>query len=151
MAAPTYPVMSFNGKAYYNAGSYASPTWTLVNNIGEIGVVDAMDWNDVPLRSNGGFKAGIPGLRDIGFTWKMIYNPADTGQSAMRTAYRARSGMEFLFLDQAVATAGSAGVRATYAFTKFARMEEDGKPMMVDVEIKPYAAAAQAPEDYTSS
>ena len=151
MAATDGKVMSFDGKAYYNTGTYGTPTWVLIPNMGEIKANDEMDWVEVLLRANGGFKAGVPGFQSVGFSWKMLFNLADTAQTALRTAYRARTNKEFLFLDQAVATAGATGVRGTYYITKFPRDEEDGKPMMIEVEIKPAADAAQPPEYHTAS
>jgi len=146
MAATAGKVMSFDGKAYYNAGTYGSPTWTLIPNMGEVKATDSMDWVEVMLRANGGFKGGVPGFQEVSFAWKMLYNLSDTGQAALRTSYRARTYREFLFLDQAVANSGAVGVRGTYYLIKFPREEDDGKPMMVDVEVKPAADAPNKPE-----
>lgn len=150
MAAPSAPVMGFNGKAYYNTGTYGSPTWTLMSNVGDIEVTDEMTESEIPLRAGGGFMFFAAGLRKLGFSWKMLYNPADTVQTALRSAYAARTATEFLFLDQLVATAGSEGMRASMAITKFARGEPLDGAMMVDVAVKP-AYSANVPALFTVS
>lgn len=150
MAAPTAPVLGFQGKFYYNAGTYASPTWTLIDNVGDIEVTNAAEKVDIPVRRNGGFKAQVPGLTDYMLAWKMVYDPADTKQAALRTAYYAKTPIELLVLDQAVATAGSYGVRSTMSVFKFARTEPLSGPMMVEVEAAP-TYAANPPAEFTVS
>ena len=151
MAATTGAVYSWDCKAYYNSGTYASPTWNLLSNMGEVSPTDEFQDVDIPLRVNGGFSAGVPGFRNIAFAWKMLFKLDDTAQAGLRTKARARTPTEFAFLDQAVATVGAVGIRGTFYMKKFNRAEEDGKPCMVEVEIKPDARAAQPPEDYVAS
>ena len=142
--------MGFNGKAYYNTGTYGSPTWVLISNVGDIKVTDEMTETEIGLRVMGGFAITVNGLRKIGFEFDMLYDPADSVQSAFRTKYAARTATEFLFLDQIQATTDSAGFRGTCLITKFARQEELDKAMMVNVSIKP-TYAAQAPELYDAA
>lgn len=151
MPATTGAVYSWDCKAYVNSGTYASPTWNLIDNMGEVSPTDEFEDVKIPLRANGGFSAGVPGFRDIAFAFKMLFRLDDTVQATLRTKAHARTATEFAFLDQAIATTGATGIRGTFYLKKFNRMEEDGKPCMVDVEIKPDARAAQSPEDYTAS
>jgi hypothetical protein len=150
MAAPTAPVLGFNGKLYYNSGTYASPTWVLIDNVGDIEVTDATEKVEIPIRRNGGFKAYVQGLTDYGLAFKMVYDPADAAQSAIRNAKINRTPIEFLVLDQAVATAGSSGIRATMSVFKCARTEPLSGPMMAEVELAP-TYAANPPSVFTAA
>lgn len=137
MAAPTAPIMGFNGKAFYNSGTYGSPTWVALNNVGSIKVTDEMNESQLQLRSQGGFEVTVPGLRKVGFEFDSVYDPADTAQSALRTKYTGRTKTDFLFLDGDSETTGSFGTRVLAIITKFPRQEEINDAMMVNVAIKP--------------
>lgn len=150
MAAPSAPVMGFNGKAYYNTGTYGSPTWSLISNMGDVEVTDEMTEVELPLRAGAGFMFYAAGMRKLGFAWKMMHNPGDTAYTALQTAYAARTAQDFLFLDQAQGTAGSAGTRALTNLTKFARQEPLDGVMMTDVVAKP-SYSANVPSLYTAS
>lgn len=150
MAAPTAPIMGFNGKLYYNSASYASPTWVLIDNVGDVKMTDEMTETEIGLRVMSGFSITVNGMRKLGWEWSMLYDPADTEQTALRSAYAARTATEFLILDQANGTAGSAGIRVLCLVTKFPRQEEIDKAMMVDVAIKP-TYSANVPAAYTAS
>ncbi len=149
MSAPTAPVRGSAAGFYRNSGTYGSPTWVLILNCGDLDVTDAHDKVEVPLRKNSGWKLYIAGDTDFGIAFKMLYDPADTSQSALRTAYRSKAAIELLLLDGPVATAGSSGIRGTFQIFKFPRQEPLG-PMMVEVEAAP-TYAAQAPEVFTAA
>ena len=150
MAAPTAPVLGFNGKLYYNTGSYGTPTWTGIQNVGDINVTDERDVQDLPVRSMGSYMTHAVGLRKLTYAFQMVYDPADTAQAALLTAYAAGTTKDILVLDGPSSTAGSSGMRAYFHISKFARQEPIGGAMMVDVELKP-AYAANAPTAYTAS
>lgn len=150
MAAPTAPIVGFNGKLYYNSGTYASPTWVLIPNVGDIKMTDDAEVSDIGVRSMGGFSVAVAGLRKVSWETSSVYDPADTVQSALYTKYGARTPTEFLVLDQASGTAGSYGMRATCMITKFPRQEELSKAMMYEWGFTP-TYAANAPAAYTAS
>jgi len=150
MAAPSAPILGFNGKMYYNSGTYGSPTWVEVTNVGDVTMTDESEQADIGIRSMGGFKIAVAGLRKVGWEWQSVYDPGDAVQTAFRTKYAARTPTEFLLLDQANGTAGSQGIRATCMITKFARQEKLSEAMMVDVGIVP-TYASNAPAAYTSA
>lgn len=152
MAAPTAPILGFQGKLYRNSGSYASPTWANIQNVGDVKCTLEADEAEVNLRAGNGYKLAVRGLVKASWEWTSIYDPADTDQSALLSAFDAGTGVEFLILDQAVATAGSYGFRAWCMITKFARQEELSKAMMVDISITPTYRTTNAPiARYTSS
>lgn len=150
MAAPSAPIVGFNGKMYYNTGTYGSPTWTIISNVGDIKMTDEADEGEIPIRAGAGYMLYVAGLRKVGWEWSSLYNPADTAISALITAYDARTPTEFLFLDQASGTTGSYGMRVTCMIFKAPRQEELSKAMMYDFAIKP-TYAANAPARYTAS
>lgn len=149
MSAPTAPVLGSKGGFYRNSGTYGTPTWVLINNCGDLDVTEQNDKVDVPLRKNLGFKCYVPGETDYGIAFRMIYDPADASQTALRAAFRNKTPIELLVLDGPVATVGSSGVRATMGVFKMPRQEPLG-PMMMDVEVAP-TYSANAPADFTVS
>lgn len=152
MAAPSAPIIGLNGKAYYNSGTYGSPTWVLTSNVGDISVTDEMNTSSIKVRSQGGFEVVVAGTRKVSFEFSMVYDPGDSAQTALRTAYGARTKTDFLFLDQAQATAGSAGLRVLGLVTKFARQEKMDEAMMVDAKIDPTYDSSNTPVSlYTAS
>ena len=149
MAATTAPVMGFNGKAYYNTGTYGSPTWTLINNIGDLKVTNEAAEAEVDIRAGGGYTYFFAGQIKLGYEWSSIYDLSDSAIAALRTAYYARTPTEFAFMDQAVATTGATGLRQTCQIFKFARVEELNKPMMYEISVKP-TYSANAPSTLTT-
>ena len=148
MTATTAPVMGLNGKAYYNAGTYASPTWTLVANIGDIKATNEASESELDLRSGAGFTYYFAGMIKLGYEFNSIYDLSDSVIAALRTAYYARTPTEFLFLDQVIANTGATGLRVACQIFKFARTEELNKPMMYEIAVKP-TYSANAPATYT--
>lgn len=150
MAAPTAPVLGINGKLYRNTGSYGSPVWDLIPNCMDLELKH--DWTDVEVtvRSGGGAKQHEPGLIDFGFTLKMLYDPADTDMTTLIAAAAARTGIEFLALDQAVGTAGSFGTRAFCKIFNYTKSENADGIMMASFDIK-NAYSTNTAATYTAS
>lgn len=152
MAAPSAPIIGLNGKAYYNSGTYGSPTWVLTSNVGDISVTDEMNTSSINVRSQGGIEVVVAGTRKWSAEFSMVYDPGDSAQTALRTAYGARTKQDFLLLDQAQGTTGSAGIRCLGLVTKFARQEKISEAMMVDVKIEPTYDNTNTPlSAYTAS
>jgi len=150
MSAATAPVFSFAGKLYRNSATYDTPTWVLIDNVGDIDVTLAPDKTELPLRKLAGWKAFVQGLFDYALAFSMLYDIADTNQAAIRTAFFARSTLDILVLDQDVATAGAYGIRAVMGVFKFPRQEKINGAMMHEVELAP-AYSANAPLEFTAS
>lgn len=150
MAAPTAPILGFNGKLYRNTGTYGTPTWNEIPNVGDVEMTLEASEADISVRAGGGFEQVVAGLIKFEASWKSVYDPADEDQTALRTAFFARTPIEFAIMDQAVGTAGSQGIRATCMVMKMTRIEALGEAMMVDVSIRP-TYATNAPSAFTSS
>lgn len=150
MPAPTAPILGANGKLYRNTASNASPTWDLIPNCRSITPHISLSDVDVSGRAGGAAKQHEPGLIDFDWSLEMLYDPADTDMTTLITATYARTGVEFLILDQAQATTGSFGVRAFCKIFDFKRPEEIDGIMSASFELK-NAYSTNAPATYTAA
>ena len=144
-------VLSENAKFYRNSGSYGSPTWDLISNVKDLTLNLDKDETDVTTRASGGFKEFVDGLIDASIEFSMLWDTADTNFTAIRTAFFAKTAVEFLILDGDEGTAGSQGLRVTCMVKGFTRNEALGEALMVDVNIRPTKNANAAPAWYTAS
>lgn len=147
-------VLSENAKVYRNTGSYGSPTWDLVANIKDLTLNLDKDETDVTTRSSEGFKEFVDGLIDASVDFSMLWDDADSDFTAIRTAFFAKTAIEFLILDgpqSGTGSAGRQGLRATMMTKSFTRNENLGEALMVDVTLRPAKNANSPPEWYTVS
>lgn len=144
-------VLSENAKFYRNSGSYGSPSWDLISNVKDLTLNLDKDETDVTTRASGGFKEFVDGLIDASIEFSMLWDTADTNFTAIRTAFFAKTAVEFLILDGDEGTAGSQGLRVTCMVKGFTRNEALGEALMVDVNIRPTKNANAAPAWYTAS
>lgn len=142
-------VLSENAKLYRNTGTYASPTWDLVSNVKDLTMSLDKDEVDITTRASGGFKEFIDGMIDASIDFGMVYDTADTDFTAIRTAFFAKTAIEFLILDGLVATAGNQGLRVTCMVKGFTRNENLGEALMVDVTLRPVKNGNAAPAWFT--
>ena len=144
-------VLSENAKLYRNSGSYGTPTWDLINNVKDLTLNLDKDEVDITTRGSGGFKEFIDGMIDASIDFGMVWDTADTDFTAIRTAFFAKTAIEFLILDGLQATSGSQGLRVTCMIKSFTRNENLGEALMVDVTLRPVKNANAAPAWYTAS
>lgn len=144
-------VLSENAKFYRNTATYGSPTWDLISNVKDLTLNLDKDETDVTTRASGGFKEFVDGLIDASIEFSMLWDTADTDFTAIRTAFFAKTAIEFLILDGLQATAGSQGLRVTCMVKSFTRNETLGEALMVDCTIRPVKNSNAAPAWYTAS
>lgn len=142
-------VLSENAKFYRNTGTYAAPVWDLISNVKDLTLNLDKDETDVTTRASGGFKEFVDGLIDASIEFSMLYDTTDTDFTAIRTAFFAKSSIEFLILDGLVATTGAQGLRVTCMVKSFTRNETLGEALMTDVTIRPVKNSNAAPTWYT--
>jgi hypothetical protein len=130
-------VLGLNGFFYVNGGTYASPTWTLINNVTDLDNTFEMEEADATNRAASGFEAIMPTIDKRTLESSMIYNPGDTNWQAMLAAYAGRVLQDYLSCDGPVATAGSQGPRFSGYCTKFGRKEELKGVMMSGFTLRP--------------
>lgn len=143
-------VLSENAKFYRNSGTYGSPTWDLISNVKDLTLNLDKDETDVTTRASGGFKEFVDGLIDASIEFSMLWDTSDADFTAIRTAFFAKTAIEFLILDGLQATAGSQGLRVTCMIKAFTRNETLGEALMVDCTIRPVKNANAAPAWYTA-
>lgn len=144
-------ILAEDAKLYYNTGSYASPTWTLICNVKDLTLSMESAETDVTTRCGSGFREYVAGLTDITVSFNMLYDPADTAWEALRGHFFAKTTVEVLVLDGPQATAGSEGPRFHAIVTSFSRNETLGEALMTDVTLRPTANANAAPSWYTAT
>lgn len=126
MAGPT---SGREAKAYYNTGSFASPTWTLIPQIVDLDWDAPATWGDVSSRVSI-WRMEVKALIGlvINFGYRRRQGVSDTVFTALRGyAYGAATKQELAIADGAIATTTTQYIRATYQF-EMGRSEplEDG-------------------------
>lgn len=145
-------VLSENAKLYRNSGTYATPTWDLISNVKDLTLNLEKDETDVTTRASGGFKEFVDGLIDANVEFSMLWDTADTDFTAIRTAFFAKTAIEFAVMDGLITGAGSTGnqgLRATFMIKGFTRNENLGEALMVDVTMRPVKNSNAGPAWYT--
>jgi hypothetical protein len=109
--------LGLNAKLYYNTGSYGTPTWTLCDFMKDVSLELSSAEADATTRANGGWKATLATLQDASLTFTAPHDVSITAYAAFVDAWYDRTPLELLILDQAVATAGATGLRASFIIT----------------------------------
>jgi hypothetical protein len=143
--------LGYNCYAYYNAGSFGSPTWTVIDPIRDLTL--PLEDEDVDASSRGslGWKETEPGMADGSVEWDMLYGQTDTAFAALQAAYNGRTTIQLLILDGPQSTAGSQGLNAIMKINKFARKEELKGAVMTELKASPAKNASAAPSWYTAA
>lgn len=142
-------VLSEDAKLFYNTATYASPTWSEITNVKDLTLSLEKDEIDVTTRASSGFKEFVDGLIDATIEWGMVWDTSDAAFTAIRTAFFAKTAVEFLVLDGA-ATTGQ-GLRATCMIKSFTRNEALAEALMVDVSARPVKNSDAAPAWYNGT
>jgi hypothetical protein len=123
-------------KLYYNSGTRVSPTNVLITNVRDLTGPDSFSEADVSRRASGR-KQSEPALRDISFEWEMVYDPTDTAFVLIQTRYYARTMIELILANDAIATSGTEYLRVECKLTKFERNEALEGANLYSVVAKP--------------
>ncbi len=142
-------LLGMNAVLYRNTGTYGSPVWSVMGDVKDVTLDLETDEADVTVRGNNGWKATQPTLRSATIEFEMVWDPSNAGFTAIQTAFLAGSSIEFLALDQPVATTGAQGLRATMAVSKFSREEPLADAIKVKVTLK-VTYSANAPSWWTT-
>jgi len=129
--------LGLDAKLYRNTGSYATPAWNEVKVVKDVTLNLEAGEADVTSRGNGGWRAIIATLKDASLEFEMVWDTADEDFTAIRTAFFAKSALEFAVMDGPIATAGSEGLRASMAIINFSRSEPLEEAIKVSVTAKP--------------
>jgi len=106
------PVTGLECKSYYNAGTYASPTWTELTRAINVSYGITKDEADQRSRSSGWAKAkGVHKALEITITYRKKQG-TDTVFDFLQAACLAGTAVEFAILDGSSSSSGVQGVRA---------------------------------------
>lgn len=126
----------FQHKLYRNSATFATPTWVAVTNCRDLTMPQAMTKSDASIRAASS-KMYAPGMLEWGLDWQMIYDPADTNLTALRTAFYARTNVDLMDLDGADTANGSLGARAVCGLFSFEKGEPIDGLATVDISAAP--------------
>ena len=129
--------LGLDAKLYRNTGNYASPNWNEMKNVKDLTLSVEAGEADATTRGNAGWKATLATLKDGSIEFEMVWDTADAGFTAIRTAFFGNTSIEFAVLDGDKATTGTQGLRAAMAITKFSRNEPLEEAITVSVTAKP--------------
>jgi hypothetical protein len=148
-------VLAENCCLYYNAGTYAVPTWTLIENIKDVSLSLEGSAVDVSTRASGGWTENVQGLLTSTIEFNILWNrgSGDAAFTAIQSAFFNKTGIEMLVLDGAYdATDGdSQGLRATMMVSNFSRSETLGEAVSADVSMAPVLNSNAHPVWWTQS
>ena len=107
-------------KLYYNAGTYGSPTWTLMENVTDVDIPDSRTEVEAPVRAQWPVVGHLPGKQKISLTWNGLKTKSTTDAvtTAMITKYEAGTVTEFTIADGLIATTGAKYRRLTCIISK---------------------------------
>ena len=137
--------VGFEAKLYRNEGTYETPDWTELVNVRDLTLALEEDEADVTTRASGGWKETIGGLKDSSIEGETVWEAGDDDFEALRDAWLNRTPIELAVLDGDIETAGSQGLRASFAVLKFSRQEKLNDTIVAEITLKP-TRAAHAPE-----
>lgn len=140
MALDTYP-LGMNAKLYRNTGSYASPTWNLIDQVKDVTLNMTADEADTTTRASGGWASSLPTTRKIEVSFQMLAKTGDEDISAIQSAFFNNTDLEIAALSGPVTDSDSKGVRFTGRVYTFSRNEAIADAQTFDVTIKPAPAA----------
>jgi hypothetical protein len=136
--------LSINAKLYRNTGTYASPTWVEVTNIGDVTLSDSYEEANVTRRASGGFSETEPTLRNLELSFQTFNIAADADYLAFLDAHTGRTAIDIQVLDGDRTATGTRGVRAWFKVTSFTRNQSLSDVQTFDVVMKP-SQSANAP------
>jgi hypothetical protein len=131
--------LALNAKLYY--GTAGSTAATEMTNVKDLTLNLSNQEADTSTRGSGGWSTTAATLTDGSIDFSMVWDTADAGFTAIKTAFFAKTNMAFLCLDEE----GGQGLDADFTVSSFTRNETLTDVLMVDVSIKP-AYSTRAPE-----
>jgi hypothetical protein len=128
------PRLGNNGYLYRNTGTYGTPTWTVMTNVKDVKVPHSFAEDDVSARITGGFEAAVLTLNKVSLSFTMFEDDG-VDITAIRTAYFAKSVIEFLVINGPTTDTAARGVRMFGQIKKFDESQDNTKANTREVEI----------------
>ena len=133
--------LGMEAKLYRNAGTYDVPDWEEIANVRDLNADAERGEADVTTRANNGWRATVGTLANATVEFEMVWDTEDEGFTAIQEAFFGCTPIEVAAMDGDIETAGSKGLRATMAVTKFSRSEPLEEAITVSVTLKPTYSA----------
>jgi hypothetical protein len=123
-------VLGMNAKLYYGTPG-GSATFEL-SNVKDVTLNLEAGEADVTTRANQGWRATTPTLRECTVEFAMVWDPADAGFTAIKTAFLNSELIAFRILDKE----NGQGPNGDFAITSFSRNEALEEAITVNVTAK---------------
>lgn len=127
-------VLGRDYKAYYNAGTFGSPTWTEVSNFRKGKLSLAGTTANARRRASGVWGQKAVTAIDITVSWQSLWDLSDTAFMALLQAAYGGTEKDMIFLDGAQTSGSHQGIRMSAAFSKFDRDEDEDGISFIDFE-----------------
>lgn len=122
---------------YYNSATNASPTWVLINKVGDVNLNLAATMAEIKLRISK-WDLGLPSrLRIESLDAQLATDIAGTVWDALRGFFLARTQKQFAVTNDNIATAGTQGFKFFGFFTAFPLSQPISEVAMGDCTIGP--------------
>jgi hypothetical protein len=132
--------------AYRNTGTYEAPVWVEIENIRDLAMPFEKGSTDASTRG-AKWRQYLMTLRDAGIDWNMLYDTEDEDFSVVQDAFFADdTQIELAIMDGDITISGTEGLRVTVDIATWTKNEPLEDAQNVDVNAKPSAKAANAPE-----
>ena len=129
-----------------NTGTFASPTWVELTGVNEVTPNGGWDMAEIITRASR-VKFGAKTLIDVGFTFRILCDDADTGYTALMTAFRSLTAtIDLLLLDGPVTTLGSFGYRFIAQLGQGAQPQPPDDVLWREFTATPYPQSSDVPQ-----
>jgi hypothetical protein len=132
---PTF-VLGKDAKIYQGTAGGELATLTEMSNVRDLTLTMEAGEADVTTRANSGWRATAPTLKECTCEFEMVWNPADAGFTAIKTAYLTGGLVELAPLTGARDADGSQGPKGSFGISKFDRKEALEEAITVSVTAK---------------
>jgi hypothetical protein len=150
---PSNARTGFAHKVYRNTGSFGSPTWTEVTEVGDVKIPLLDSEANVNTRATR-FKQFLKGLVELKPSFSLPYDPtASSNYLAFEAAGQSASAtMDLAFADGPIATAGTKWIRIPEALIFLGERDEPLEgPVMQPITAAPKANATNQPSFNTTA
>lgn len=117
---------------FKSGGQSGGGSWTALNNVRDLTLSLETGEADVTTRANAGWRAIVATLKEASVEFEMVWDTADPGFSAIKSAYLDNEPIGLQVLD---GTAGQ-GLQADFMITAFSRSEALEEAIAVSVTAK---------------
>ena len=138
-------VLGLDAKLYRNTAVWATPTWSLIDNVMDLTLNVEKGDADVSTRGSGGWRQHAVTLKDGSIEFEMVWDTADAEFTALKDAFFNDTTVECAAMDLLIATSGSQGLHADFNVGDFSRSEALEDALKVSVNLTP-ARTAYTPE-----